>query len=744
MKKKMYQGTNYRITILTKQLVRLEYSEDGYFEDGTTQIVQNRDFPEVDFDVIEEENRLEIITENLHIHYKKGAFSARNLFIDTRNNFSPYGNRWYYGEKYPTLKGTASTLDNIDGAIELGEGIISKNGFAILDDSDSFLLHEGQEPKARPSKQIDLYFFGYGREYYSALRDFYRLTGETPLLPRYALGNWWSRFWKYSENSYLELMDKFEKEKVPLSVSVIDMDWHKTQIPERFGSGWTGYSWNKELFPDPERFLTKLQEQGLKTTLNVHPADGIRAFEDVYPKVAKSLGLNEELEEPALFDISDADFRKSYFEDVHHPLEEQGVDFWWIDWQQGIKGKMSDVDPLWLLNYYHYIDVSRKGKNDIILSRYAGPGSHRYPIGFSGDTYITWESLSFQPYFTSTASNIGYSWWSHDIGGHMGGYHDEELALRWFQLGVFSPINRLHSSMSPFSGKEPWTYSERTCKAMKQYLHLRHEFIPYLYTMNVKNHEDGRPLVLPMYYEFPLDEDSYNVPNQYLFGSELIVAPITEKADSVYKTAKVEVWLPKGTWYDFFTDIKYDGDTKINVYRQMEDYPVFAKEGAIIPLDHKPVLKGTDLPQTIDWHIFPGASNTFELVEDERTKRAITTLQLDWENQMVSLTITGDKDILPDNRQHQLIFHTLDSEEIILTNTNQIFDFKKLSTSQSSVSERIFTCLDIAEIDYDLKSYLWNQLTEIKDIGRIMSVLNQLDSGLRKRLFEIIYTDTDL
>lgn len=119
------------------------------------------------------------------------------------------------------------------------------------------------------------------------------------------------------------------------------------------------------------------------------------------------------------------------------------------------------LDPLWLLNHYHYQDSCKNAEGGVILSRYAGPGSHRYPVGFSGDTIISWNSLRFQPYFTATASNIGYSWWSHDIGGHMLGDYDEELQTRWLQFGVFSPITRLHSSRSPFNSKEPWFFQKQ-------------------------------------------------------------------------------------------------------------------------------------------------------------------------------------------------------------------------------------------------------------------------------------------
>ncbi|MCB0043761.1 MAG: hypothetical protein KDE23_28935, partial [Caldilinea sp.] len=171
-------------------------------------------------------------------------------------------------------------------------------------------------------------------------------------------------------------------------------------------------------------------------------------------------------------------------------------------------------------------DSGRGGNWPLTFSRYAGPGSHRYPVGFSGDTIVTWESLAFQPQFTATASNIGYGWWSHDIGGHMFGYRNEELEARWYQLGAFSPINRLHSSNSPFSGKEPWNFNRDVSAAMVDALRLRHAMMPYLYTMNYRAAEAGRPLVEPMYWQNPDTPDAYEVPDEFRFGTELVVAPI--------------------------------------------------------------------------------------------------------------------------------------------------------------------------------------------------------------------------
>ena len=729
-----FEGECYRISVLTEKLIRLEYSKKGNFEDRPTQLVHNREFGEISVNDEENDQILEISTEYFRLYFVKGEFTPNNLFIELKGQFSIYGSRWYFGELVETLKGTARTLDQADGEILLDEGIISKNGFSILDDSKGFIWDENLGYIGR-EEQIDIYFFAYGHDYRGAIRDYYHLTGYTPLLPRYALGNWWSRYWAYTTDEYLELVDQFESEGVPLSIGILDMDWHLTDIPKRFGSGWTGYTWNKELIPNPEELLRKLHEKNLKISLNIHPADGIRAYEDVYPQVAKRLGLNVELEEPAIFDFSNALFRESYFKDVHYQLEKQGVDFWWIDWQQGTQGLQ---DPLWLLNHYHYEDSCKNVEGGLILSRYAGPGSHRYPVGFSGDTIISWDSLRFQPYFTSTASNIGYSWWSHDIGGHMLGIYDEELQVRWLQFGVFSPINRLHSSRSAFNSKEPWFFSYNTSEIMKDYLRLRHEFVPYLYTMNVRTHEQGEPLISPMYYSYPELDESYRVPNQYFFGSELMVSPITEKMNPVYKTAKVDVWFPKGSWYDFFTGERYQGDIELSIYRNIEMIPVFAKEGAIIPLNGDIPKMGVDLPEVINWYVFPGKKHSFEMFEDSYGGRYKTKLSIDWEKRILQLDLQGNSEIVPINRVHRIHFKDGSHSIVELNNENGMTRFIPGTVEKSSIKEEIFKLLKNISISYEKKDVLLSKITDVKDIRQMINIFNQQDDELRGRLLEII------
>src|SRR5690606_7801105 len=246
-------------------------------------------------------------------------------------------------------------------------------------------------------------------------------------------------------------------------------------------------------------------------------AEGIHPHEDAYPEMARHMGINPESGEPIPFDLADPHFAEGYFRLLHHNLEEQGVDFWWLDWQQGTLSSLPYLDPLWWLNHLHFYDRTRNGRRGFIFSRWGGLGNHRYPIGFSGDTFVDWETLAFQPYLTATAANVAYGWWSHDIGGHMQGLEEPELYTRWVQFGVFSPIMRLHSTKNAYHERRPWGHDANTLQATRAAMQLRHAMIPYLYTMAWRNAVENRSLVRPLYHDNPHHEEAYHCPDAYTF-----------------------------------------------------------------------------------------------------------------------------------------------------------------------------------------------------------------------------------
>lgn len=691
------QGEHWRIGLITESLIRLEWSDSGEFEDRATLMAGDRAFlpsGAVDYTTGERDGMLVVETPALRLTYDRKPFSKEGLTIVVKGVPDSQFNTWHYGdEPKGNLGGTARTLDEADGAIPLGQGVISRDGWAVLDDSasnvfvtadadgnlpDGVVAYGGIGVAPRDHRETDIYFFGYGRRYREAVHDFQKLSGPAPLLPRYALGNWWSRYYRYSEEEYLDLMDRFKREGIPFTTSVIDMDWHLVDdVDPKYGSGWTGYTWNPKLFPDPKRFLDGLHERGLRTTVNIHPRDGIRAFEKPYAKAAATVGVDAEAQEPVEFDLTNPKFVQAYF-DMHHDLEADGIDFWWIDWQQGGVTRQPGLDPLWVLNHMHYCDSARDGRWPLTFSRFAGPGSQRYPVGFSGDTVITWKSLKFQPYFTSTASNIGYGWWSHDIGGHMFGYRDEELEARWYQLGAFSPINRLHSSCSPFSGKEPWNFHEPVRSAMVDVLRLRQALMPYLYTMNWRAAVDGDPIVEPMYWANPNLGESYEVPDEFRFGTELVVAPVVDPMDKASMRGKADAWLPQGDWLDFFDGRRYvaadPAGRRLAVWRTIDRIPVFAKAGGIVPMQSDPLSDMTVNPRALDVVVFPGADGSFAMREDsgefhdvcadaaaaQEAATVVTAMTWQWDDgrspQFVIEAPTGNTSVVPERRDWTLIF----------------------------------------------------------------------------------------
>ncbi len=602
----MLVDNTLRISVLSDRILRVERSANGVFEDRASQRVLNRNFSNPNFISHKYDNKMRIKTNSVEFYIDLKT-------LDVQANLS---GTWHSPNEGQNLLGTARTLDGTSGFVCLEKGIFSLNGFTKLDDSKSYLLSEDGSVSQRQKGSKDEYYFAFGNDYIGGLKEFYALTGHVPLLPKYALGNWWSRYHAYTQDEYILLMDKFASKDIPFTVATIDMDWHlvkntpkdvraKGNIVERFqGRGWTGYTFDKTLFPDYKQFFIDLKNRGLAITMNLHPRDGIRYYEEQYSDMAAANGIDSNSKLPVEFNFTNRKFLDSYFDLVIHPYENDGVDFWWIDWQQGKKSQFPGLDPLWLLNHYHTLDAGREGRTPLILSRYAGIGSHRYPLGFSGDTTVCWKSLKFQPYFTSNASNVGYTWWSHDIGGHMFGRGNGELYVRWLQFGVFSPINRLHSSNTGFS-KEPWLYGELAETISKDFLRLRHRLLPYLYTANVLTAKDGMPLVCPMYY-FDKSPQAYAAKEQYYFGSELIVAPVLSRMKK--NAAKVKVWLPEGNWTDIFTLEKFEGGKYVTVNCPLERIPVFAKEGAIIPLLSEREGNSQDF-DSLEVRVFKGNNN---------------------------------------------------------------------------------------------------------------------------------------
>lgn len=654
----IYMGDKVRVTVLTERVIRVERSENGIFEDAPSQMIVNRNTPDVKFESKEFGDELYVTTAKAVFKIKDGTFVGASFD----------GGKTFVAEnEKENLLGTSRTLDQVRSTCKLEKGLMSKNGVTTINDSETLLFADSGEIVARTTKESDVYVF-VTTEYNNVLHDFYLISGKQPMLPRYVFGNWWSRYYAYTQDEYIELMKQFKKENVPLAVSVIDMDWHytydfKRRFPELYKgkkipvfykmglTGWTGYTFNKDLFPDPEKFLSDLHDMGLKATLNLHPAQGIFPHEDAFPVMSKKLPTGElgNIE----FNFASTDFINSYFDDLHKPLEKMGVDFWWVDWQQGTKSDMAGLDPLFALNHYHFLE-NTENKRGLLFSRYSKLGSQRYPIGFSGDSCINYKVLDFIPYYTANAANAAYPLWSHDIGGHMGGIKDDELYARWIALGAFLPINRLHSTANLTTGKEPWRANEYAEFIAKKFLRLRHKMVPYIYSEHVNSIDEGYPICAPLYYYYD-GENAFKYRNSYMFGRNLFVMPITHKAEKDLKLGVERCWLPDGEWFDLFERRYYNGGETVFA-RSLSKIPALMKKGGILPLNYD--YFGTGNPENLELVVTSGNAE-YNLYEDDgesydykdgKTVNTHIAVNCEGDDLTLSVNTKGDTTLIPSSR----------------------------------------------------------------------------------------------
>src|SRR5271165_4008692 len=639
-----------RFTVLTPELIRMEWAPDGKFEDHASFVFLNRRLPVPKFSSMYEQvgraKDLVLTTDKLRLTYTPDSddkFTADDLSIVLTVDGKAV--KWHPGmPDAGNLQGTTRTLDGALGdqtKEPIEPGLVSRDGWVVVDDStrplfdsDDFTFAQGENSPwpwliLRPAgERQDWYFFGYGHDYKLALHDYVSVAGRIPLPPRFAFGAWWSRYWAYSDQELDQLVRGFHENSVPLDVLVIDMDWHLSDVQLKelqqidqsgHGLGWSGYTWNPLLFPDPAAFLKNLHDEGLKATLNLHPASGIQPWEDAYPAMAKAMGIDPATRKYVPFDIADKKYATNYMELLHHPLEKQGIDFWWLDWQQEQKTSLPGVMPTWWLNYVHFTDQQREGKRPLLFHRWGGLGNHRYQIGFSGDTVSVWDSLAFQPWFTATAANVGYAYWSHDIGGHMPGPVEPELFTRWVEFGAFSPILRTHTTKNPETERRVWAYPEPYSSILRSTFQLRYAMQPYLYTEARRTLDTGVAFLRPLYYDYPDAAEAYYSKNEYTFGDQMLVAPVVAPADKKSGLTTEKVWLPKGEWIEWPTGKHLTGPTTVDRNFSIDQTPVYLHPGAIVPM--QPPMRYTG-EKPVDplivnvWPLEPGTSSSYSVYED--------------------------------------------------------------------------------------------------------------------------------
>ena len=770
--KAIIQGSKYRFTVLSDSLIRIEYSESGSFMDRPTEFAINRNFPVPQFQLQENEKFIVISTKYFKLQYVKNKSFVGSTFAPDTNlrvSLNDTDKIWYYGhDEARNFMGVVDNLETKDpyfttAELQINEklkkknvvkqfklkGLYSTDGFATIDDSKSLVLLENGSLVKDETQRIDIYLFMYKRDFGKCLQDYFKLSGYPPLISRYLLGIWWNKTKTYKMQDIKELVLDFNKYKIPLSVLLLGDSWHIKDYNnmKRYKSG---YTFSTDLFPKPEELVTYLHDRGVRVGLNIDPSEGINIHEKEYERISNSLGLKEKQVIP--FNAFDKNFMASYLNILVQPIQDLNIDLFWIDYYT------TDRKSLNALNYYHLMNMKKKKTmRPTIMSRISDIAPHRYGINYSGETFVSWDTLSKLPAYNSMASNLGLSWISHDIGGYKNGVEDYELYIRYVELGVFSPIFRFSSEPGHFYKRKPWMWDINTYSIVRDYCQLRQRLVPYLYGEAYKYHKTGLPIVQPLYYAIPEIYDETEFKNEYFFGTELLVSPITKPRDKVMQRSVEKIYLPAGTWYDFKTGKKFMGDKRYYMFYKNEDYPVFAKSGSIICLaDLEENINVTNPPKTMEVHVFPGKSNIYNLYEDDGYTSLhqdgyyiVTRFDYNYLENNYTLIIRpyeGKSGIIPVKRNYRIRFrNTREARNIdVMLESNQ-YDYKAYTDNNDFIVEvnDVDTTKQLTiicrgrDIEIDAKRII------NEDIDSIISDL-EIPTSIKTRIADIMYSDIDI
>ncbi len=741
----IFKGQKYRITILSDVLIRLEYSETGKFNDYPTIQVINRNFEnEPKFVVKQDEKFLNIQNDYFILEYsKEKPFEASKLVPDSNLRVSLINTDkvWYFNHpEVRNFKGAAYSFDMDKNGFKVEKGLYSTDGFATINDTGNPVFVSDGSVKKNPSDGVDIYLFIYRKDFGKALRSYFELTGYPSLPPRYALGVWWNKNEEYDEKDVYEIMNNFKKSEIPLSSILLGKSWNKEGIKS--------YEFDKEKFPTIDDLVKEMHNRKVYLGVGINTENGFTETDSFYKKAQEITASTGKIP----LNVYNTELLNEFYNMVIDPLLDLGVDYFWLN--DNKKDKIS----AFMLTHYTFLNYSRKEtRRGLVMTRNSLIASHRYPVMYSGNTKVSWKTLRYLPFYNSMSANIGLSWWSHDIGGYEDGIEDKELYTRYVQLGVYSPVFRFASKAGHYYKREPWKWDNNTKTIVRDYTRMRHKLIPYIYTEAYKYSKLGSPLIQPIYYKNPEIYDEPLYKNEYYFGTELLVAPITIPKDVIMNRVVHKIFLPEGIWYDIKTGKKFPGGRYVTFYRD-EDYPVYARSGAILPIA---VLDDENIndvhpPKKLEIQVFPGCSNSYNLYEDDGVSNLykegfyiITNIDYNYRRNNYTLIIRpidGKSNIIPEKRDYRIKFRNTKYPEDVKVNIGK---FEKDYTAYTTDNDFIIEIKDVPTTQ-QLTINCGGKAIEIdavrlinEDIDDIISDL-QIETNLKEEIAKILFSEDSI
>ena len=729
--KNIITGDKYRFSILSPRLIRIEYNKDNKFENRATSLVVKRNFGSTNFTVEQTELSLTITTEYFTLTYVKGTpMNSKNLKVKVNGT----DREWYPSHKEIRNLGSINySLDYLENNLKLDKGLYSFDGFATLDDSTNLVLENDNFIPREPT--YDMYLFVYNKDLGLCLQDYFNLTGYPPMIPRYTLGTWWYKNDPYNMYDIDNILKEFYDNHLPISVFLLGNKWHNRE---------ENFTYDRTLF-DTNILNKYYKSKRVKFGLTINPELPIYPKDPLFNTL--STAINNYDNKYLSFIPLNNNTISIYLNTVISNLKSTGINIFNIDYNNE-----KDKQGLFLLNHYHYV-IANLNEVGVILSRNPGIAPHRYPIIYSGQTRVSWDTLKALPTYNNSAANLGITWHAHAIGGYYGGIEDDELYLRYIQFGVFNPIFILAGDTGKYYKREPWKWNQLNLSVIRTYMQLRNKLIPYIYNEGYNYHEYGVPLIQPLYYKYPKIYDEPNYVNQYFFGSRIMISPIIKKKNIEMNRVVQRIFIPSGTWYDYFSGKKFAGNKYyVNFYKD-EDYPIFVKEGSIIPMS---LDDTSDLPRNMEIQIFPaenGLYSSYELYEDDgislnkNYNYIIIKMNLDRVENGYKFTITKkDGNLNVPNRTYLLRFKNMKNPDKI------IVKYQGQTKECQAIVEKNDLLLELKDINvYEpLEVLLLGNNLEIENISvinkEIEGILDDLEieTIIKESVDEIIFSDLSI
>ena len=657
--------------------------------------------------VVEETKKLAVQGFRFHINNTEKLLGGgeRVLGMDRRGHRFPLYNRAHYG--YTTQS------EQMNFSIP---AVMSSNKYIVLFDNSA----KGYMDLAKTEKNTLEFSAVAGRMAYivfsadtypKLLNNYVDVTGKQPLPPRWSLGNYASRFGYRSEAEVRDTVNKFIDLDFPLDALILDLYWFGKDIKGHMGN----LAWDKDAFPEPEKMISDIKEQGVNTILITEPfvLSTSSKWQDAVEQQALAKNAQGKAKQfdfyfgnTGLVDVFN-DKGQQWFNNIYQTLYQQGVTGWWGDLGEPevhpsdtlhtlSDGSVVNADAIHNIYGHQWakmvFDNQLKMSPDqrpFILMRSGFAGSQRYGmIPWTGDVSRSWGGLKPQVELSLQMSLLGMAYTHSDLGGFAGGEQfDQEMYVRWLQYGVFQPIYRPHAqdNIAP----EVVFHDKRTQDILREYIKLRYNLLPYNYTLAYQNSTTGMPLMRPLFFEEQFEESfeqefeekleskdnltAFDNASSYLWGDAFLVTPVVSAGVSF-----VAVDLPAGVWFDYFTNKnepskKYLGKQTINLATTLEKLPVLVRAGAFIPMID-------DIQSTQDYdtskltlHYYADnsvASADYEMYEDDgKTYQAIEKglfelLQFSANQQQQHLTINlnrkgqGYKG-MPKERNMTVVIHNI-------------------------------------------------------------------------------------